>query len=311
MPSRLHPAADRDAGHAGGLGPARDTERGLAVGRLRVDPALAGDDEVGPRESRVEVGRVHDEVDPGPKRERTEPILDRQQGKPDTSGRARPGRQAFVAAGRHVHRVGEAGKSLVQVRDLRRRGALLRPVDRRGPRRAEQRVRHVARDLQLDAAEPGIQPAEIDRRGIARGRRTEARTGAPPRRRSWRCRRCRARSTRPRRRARPAAGRPCRPTSRRRSRARPARAGTAPTPRPSRRRHAGRPGTAATSPGSIGRADREPSSSGGSSRRPPRSPRACPPRRPPAGRAGPRRRAAREASHRPGPAPPRPTSVTP
>ena len=37
---------------------------------LGVDPALAGDDEVGPGERAVEVGRLHHEVDPGTQRER-------------------------------------------------------------------------------------------------------------------------------------------------------------------------------------------------------------------------------------------------
>ena len=49
----LDPATDRDARHARRLGTARDAKRGLAEGRLRVDPALAGDDEVGAREPGV------------------------------------------------------------------------------------------------------------------------------------------------------------------------------------------------------------------------------------------------------------------
>ncbi len=47
---RLDPAADGDARHAGGRRSPGDAERGLAEPGLRVDPALAGDDEVGARE---------------------------------------------------------------------------------------------------------------------------------------------------------------------------------------------------------------------------------------------------------------------
>ena len=71
---RLDPAADRDAAHAGGLRPAGDAEGRLAERGLGVDPALAGDHEVGPGELRVEAGLLGDEVDPGNERQRPEPV---------------------------------------------------------------------------------------------------------------------------------------------------------------------------------------------------------------------------------------------
>ena len=46
-PVELDPATDRDARDARLGGPPRDAQRGLAEAGLGVDPALAGDDEVG------------------------------------------------------------------------------------------------------------------------------------------------------------------------------------------------------------------------------------------------------------------------
>ena len=56
-PLGLHPAADRDARDAGRRGPAGHAEGRLAEGGLGVDPALAGEHEVGAGELLGEAGR--------------------------------------------------------------------------------------------------------------------------------------------------------------------------------------------------------------------------------------------------------------
>ena len=63
-------------------------ERRLAERGLGVDPALAGDDEVGAGQAGVEVGRLHDEIDAGPQGEPREAVLDREQAEADAAGRA-------------------------------------------------------------------------------------------------------------------------------------------------------------------------------------------------------------------------------
>ena len=75
-----------------------DPERRLAEGGLGVDPALARDDEIRVRELVVEAGRLHDQLDAGAQRERSEPILDRQERITESAGGTGPGRVALVAA---------------------------------------------------------------------------------------------------------------------------------------------------------------------------------------------------------------------
>src|SRR5690606_10118237 len=58
------PAADGDRGDPGPGGGARHPDRGLAVERLLVEAALAGDDEVGPGEAVGEAGEREDLLDP-------------------------------------------------------------------------------------------------------------------------------------------------------------------------------------------------------------------------------------------------------
>ena len=124
-PSGSHAAADGDAGDARGLGPPRDAERGLAERRLGVDPALAGDDEVGARQLRVEVGRLHDEVDPGTKREGVESILDRQQAR--TRRRRRRRRPGVSRSRRPVARLELVGPARVALVELARPARAWRP----------------------------------------------------------------------------------------------------------------------------------------------------------------------------------------
>ena len=100
-PLGRHAAADDDARarrpRRAALG---DAERGLAERGLRVDAALAGDDEVGAGELAVEVGRVHDELDAGHEVERPEAIAEGEQREADAARGAGARRLALVAAGR-------------------------------------------------------------------------------------------------------------------------------------------------------------------------------------------------------------------
>ena len=80
-------AADGDARDAGLGRPPRDAERGLAERGLGVDPALAGDDQVRGNEPAREVGRLHQQLDARPQRERAEPVGD---GRAGRSRRRRP-----------------------------------------------------------------------------------------------------------------------------------------------------------------------------------------------------------------------------
>ncbi len=84
-PRGLDAAADRDALDTGGGRPPCDAERRLAERRLGVDPAFAGDDEVGDGEPRPEVGRLHQQLDARAQRERVEPAGDGQQAEADAT----------------------------------------------------------------------------------------------------------------------------------------------------------------------------------------------------------------------------------
>ena len=139
-----------------------------------VDPALAGDDEVGPREPRVEVGGVHHEVDARAQRERPEPVLDREQRVADAAGRAGARGRALGPTAHELHRVGKSTEPAIEILDVVGRGALLRAVDGRGAGRSAQGVRDVAGHLQLDGREPRIEVGEIDRRRVPVGMSPEA-----------------------------------------------------------------------------------------------------------------------------------------
>ena len=147
-PSARDAAADRDRGLARGMRPLGDPQRGLPEGRLLVDPALAGDDDIRSRELRVEAGRLHHQVDPRPECEACEAVLDRQQPEADATGRAGARRVALATARPRLQLVGPVGVHRIEEGHERGRGALLRSVDRRRALRSEERVRHVARDVE-------------------------------------------------------------------------------------------------------------------------------------------------------------------
>ena len=92
---RFDAAADRDAAHAGGLRPSGDAEGRLAERGLGIDPALAGDDDVGPGELGVEAGLLGDEVD---SRRRARAIGTGRAGRAGRTRRRRPRRRRACRA---------------------------------------------------------------------------------------------------------------------------------------------------------------------------------------------------------------------
>ena len=82
--------------------------------------------------------------------------------KPDAPGGAGAVVVAHVGAGGLGHDVGEAEQRGVELGDLRRGRPLLRPVDRRGATRPEQRVVDVARDGEARLSQPGVQAGQVD-----------------------------------------------------------------------------------------------------------------------------------------------------
>ena len=207
-----HAAADRDAGTPASA-PGAPRQRRLAERGLRVDLALAGDHEVRAapacRRSRWPPSRARR---PGRSANDRNRSCERQQREPDAAGRAR--RRASRA---------RAGRWPPRARRPRRRAArraratcsgvapFCGSVRRGGARRAQQRVRDVAGDRELDSARRGSRPS---RSTAGRPIGAERLEQSPRRRRSWRCRRCRARSTGRRRRARLGSPRRSRTSSR-------------------------------------------------------------------------------------------------
>ena len=254
-PVELDAATDRDARHACLGRPPGDAQRGLAEAGLGVDPALAGDDEVGAGQPRREVGRLHHQVDAGTKRERPEAARDREQGEPDTARGAGARRVANAHAGRRFERIGPGPRAGDRARPRRRGCALLRPVDRRRAGCSQERVRHVAGDRQLGAGR-AADPGRPGRRRRDRGRPwRRAPRAARRRRRSWRCHRSPGSASGRPRPARPGAARRCRSSWPPRRHARAARRATGRMPRPSRGPRAARPRRTASAPGSCDRAD--------------------------------------------------------
>ena len=179
--ARRDAAADDDARRAGGPGSPSHAERGLAVRRLLVDAALAGDHEIGRRERVVEPRLLHDQVHARMELERRKPVREAQQPEPHAARRAGARRLALTAAGCHLERVREPGEPRVEDPDLLRVGALLRPVRRGGAERSEQRVGDVARDPQARLREPRIQAGKVDGRRSSSTRAPSARRiPAPP-----------------------------------------------------------------------------------------------------------------------------------
>ncbi len=117
---RIDPAAHGDAPHPGRRRPPGDSEGRLPECRLGVDPAFAGDHQVGPAELRVEVDLTGDEIDARLEGEASEPVGQAEQGEADPSGRPGTGGVAFVPAGDRLEQVGIAGEPFVEGRDVRR-----------------------------------------------------------------------------------------------------------------------------------------------------------------------------------------------
>ena len=160
----LDAAADGETRDAGCLGTAGDAESRLAEPGLGVDPALAGDDEVGAGQAGVEVGRLHDEIHARPQREPGEAVLDREQPEPDPAGRAGT---RHVPDGRRRARcrfeeVREASEAAVEEGDQVGGRALLGAVDRGRSGPSEQRVRHVAGDRHPDVRQVPVEIVQVD-----------------------------------------------------------------------------------------------------------------------------------------------------
>ena len=256
-PVGLDPATDRDARHARLGGPPRDAQGGLAEAGLGVDPALAGDDEVGVRE-------------PG-RRSRSPPSPGRRRDEGRTSGSGRRSRAARTRRRRRRRRPACRGRR-APVADFERVGPGPRGDDRARRRRAGTRP-SAARRSPPRRMVPG---AGSRRRRRRPGRRRRAadrgRPGrrVPDRGRPWR----RAPSSSPAppsvvalppiprisvrapasSAARSSSPVPLEVAATRRARA--ARRATGRTPRPSRGRPAGRPRRTASAPGSGDPADR-------------------------------------------------------
>ena len=93
-PFLFEAATDRDARHACVVRSTGDPESRLSERRLGIDPALTGDHQVRPGKARVEIGRLHHELDAGSKGERSKARTDRQQCEPDASRSSRARRFA-------------------------------------------------------------------------------------------------------------------------------------------------------------------------------------------------------------------------
>ena len=145
---------------------AHHADGGLAVQRLLIQGALPGDHEPRPVEPRAEPGQLKQQLDarPHPRAE------EQQRGEPETAGR--PGARR-VPDGRpgdgRLRDVGPAGEPRLKDRDVLRRRALLRPVDRRRAGRPEQGVVHVGRELELDIGQVS-QAGQVKRGQAAEGR---------------------------------------------------------------------------------------------------------------------------------------------
>ena len=183
IPSGSTPPPTAMHGTPAACGAPGDAERGLAERGLGVDPALAGDDEVGAGEAGVEVGRLHDRSTPGPQRERAErgpgSRAARTRRRPP---RRRPGVSRSRPAGRRFEGVGEGGERRVEVRDVGRRSrpsAARRRRPRRTARGAGSRRRRRPRGRRRRAAGRGRRGRRRRRRGRRSAPRPRSRP-APP-----------------------------------------------------------------------------------------------------------------------------------
>lgn len=149
--------------HAGRPGAAGDADGHLAGQRLGVQPALAGDDEVGAGDRRVQPGQLRNQ-------RKARPHLasgSRAQQKADAAGCPGPRGLAMVDAGRRDGDFGEVRHAGLEDRNVRVRHALLRAEDMHRALRPEERAGDVGGDRQLPSAQPRIEAVEIDRRDPA------------------------------------------------------------------------------------------------------------------------------------------------
>ena len=119
-------------------------DRGFAGQRLLVERTLAGDDDVGLGQHRVEADQLEQQSDAGSNRS-----ADRQRTESDTTGCPGSRHRRVVPAGRGSGHGGPVGQRCLQLGYIHCIGAFLRAVYRRGAARTEQRVVDVARDDQL------------------------------------------------------------------------------------------------------------------------------------------------------------------
>ena len=165
------PAACARAGHA---------ERGLAERGLRVDPALAGDHQLGAGRAwrRSPVSSMTSSTPGRRARDRNRSAI-AEQAEPRPTRRAGARRVALAAARRGLEPSAQPASRRSSSTDLVGRRALLGSVGRRRARRAEQRVRDVAGDPEVDVAQARVEPGQIDRRSPSRSRGSEGARGCP------------------------------------------------------------------------------------------------------------------------------------
>jgi hypothetical protein len=89
-------------------------------------------------------------------------IRDRQQAEACPTRRPGTGRVPLDAAGRAFEGVGMMLETSIELGDMVRRRALLRPVCRGRATLAEERVRHVAGDPEVGLRQPRVEATEID-----------------------------------------------------------------------------------------------------------------------------------------------------
>ena len=120
-----------------------DADRRLAVDRLAVEPALAGDDEVRVGDHPIHIDGGHHDLGPGPEARSEEGVKARA----EAARGARAGHVRHGFADRPLDDRGVMGEVGVEdAHDLGRR-ALLRPENRGSAVRADQRIVDVAGDL--------------------------------------------------------------------------------------------------------------------------------------------------------------------
>ena len=148
------PDASGDAGHGNPRAACsgRDRTGELAETRLPIDATLAGDDQAGAFQVLREVDGTQHEV-----RARHEAgVEEREESRTKPTRRARPGHVPDRTADKALDHVGVARERAVELGDDLGRRALLRAVDRGRSFGAEERVAHVAGDLDRRSHQPRV-----------------------------------------------------------------------------------------------------------------------------------------------------------